>query len=121
MLVCRVCAEAVTALTEAWCGSCGEVYHLNQRNDVVAKDCGRVWISEEHLALEFACDICLVPPPASGLDDVLDLVEAAEAAGVSQEWLEAESVAGRVPHRRTAGGVLLFVRKDLPGVQGGHG
>ena len=121
VLVCRVCSEEITAFTEAWCGSCGEVYHLNQRNDVVARDCGKVWISEEHLALEFACDTCLVPAVPAGLEDVLDLVEAAEAARVSEEWLAAEAAAGRVPHRRTAGGVLLFVRKDLPAVQGGHG
>lgn len=121
VLVCRVCSEVVTSITEAWCGSCGEVYHLNQRSDLPGKDCGRVWINEEHLALEFACDVCLLPPVPTGLDDVLDLVEAAAAMGVSEEWLAAEAAAGRVPHRKTAGGAHLFVRKDLPGIQGGHG
>ena len=115
---CCVCSEAVTPAMEAWCNSCGSAYHLNQRTDVEAKDCGQVWINQEHLALEFACDTCLGGGPPE-LDDVLDLTEAAEAGGVTEEWLAAEVAAGRVPHRKTAGGVLLFVRRDVPSPRSG--
>jgi hypothetical protein len=120
-IVCIVCTETVVSDHEAWCNACGKPYHLNQRSDVPGKDCGMVWINEEHLALEFACNTCLEPAPAAGLDDVLDLAEAAEAAGVTPEWLAAEAAARRVAHRRTGSGVLLFVRGDIATLAGGNG
>jgi len=43
----------------AECNWCDGRYHLNQRNDVEAKDCGAVWIDEQYLALQFACQNCL--------------------------------------------------------------
>lgn len=43
----------------AECNWCDGRYHLNQRNDIVAKDCGQVWIDEQYMALQFACDNCL--------------------------------------------------------------
>lgn len=58
-VVCIVCGEdAATAMT-AECNWCDHRYHLNQRNDVEAKDCGQVWIDEQFLALQFACFNCL--------------------------------------------------------------
>ena len=111
-LVCVVCTEELTETTEAWCGQCGESYHLNQRSDMPGKDCGSVWINEEHLALEFTCSNCLNPAPP-GLDDVLDLDEAAAAAGMAPAQLAAAADRGAVAHRKTSGGVYLFVRKDL--------
>jgi hypothetical protein len=56
---CVVCAEAATFTTSAECNWCDGRYHLNQRNDVEAKDCGAVWIDEQYLALQFACQNCL--------------------------------------------------------------
>lgn len=56
---CRVCGDLTTEHSNATCNSCGGVFHLALRTDVPAPDCGQVWISEEHLALEFACDTCL--------------------------------------------------------------
>jgi hypothetical protein len=41
------------------CSNCGERFHLNHRNDQPGKDCGAVWVSDQHLALEFACQRCL--------------------------------------------------------------
>jgi hypothetical protein len=41
------------------CNSCGERFHLNQRNDQPGKDCGAVWVNDQYLALEFACQRCL--------------------------------------------------------------
>jgi hypothetical protein len=43
----------------AECNWCDQRFHLNQRNDVEAKDCGEVWIDEQYLALQFACRTCL--------------------------------------------------------------
>jgi len=43
----------------ATCNWCNGVYHLNQRNDIEARDCGQVWIDEQYMALQFACDTCL--------------------------------------------------------------
>ncbi len=48
----------------AECNWCDQRYHLNQRNDVEAKDCGEVWIDDQYLALQFACQNCLTGPAA---------------------------------------------------------
>ena len=59
VIVCVVCDEPVDAGMSAACNWCNGIYHLNQRNDVDAKDCGQVWIDEQYMALQFACDACL--------------------------------------------------------------
>ena len=59
LFLCVVCGEAVSEAASAECNWCGRRYHLNQRNNVEGKDCGRVWIDEQFLALQFACDSCL--------------------------------------------------------------
>jgi hypothetical protein len=109
---CTVCGDDVAPPNEAWCGACGESYHLQQRTDVPGKDCGSVWINDEHLALEFTCNNCLNPVPP-GLDDVLDLDEAAIFAGYAPGDLAAAAERGAVRFRKTSSGVYLFVRKDL--------
>jgi hypothetical protein len=58
-LKCAVCGESMTFVQSAECNWCDQRYHLNQRNDVEAKDCGEVWIDEQFLALQFACNNCL--------------------------------------------------------------
>jgi hypothetical protein len=109
-----VCGEAVEPHTEAFCNNCGLVYHLNQRTDLPGRDCGEVWISEEHLALEFACDTCLHPAEDAGsLDDILDAGEAALFVGMAEQSLVAIAVSGQIRHRRTGSGVYLFERRDL--------
>lgn len=113
---CWVCGEHVEPHTEAFCGQCGRAYHLNQRTDMPGKDCGQVWINEDHLALEFACDRCLHPEPevvAADLAQILDIAEAALAAGLAEAVLAAAAEAGSLRHRRTAGGVYLFERRDV--------
>ena len=57
--VCVVCGEPAHPGMSAECNWCDGRYHLNQRNDVEAKDCGQVWIDEQYMALQFACDNCL--------------------------------------------------------------
>lgn len=109
---CSVCGGGLEPHTTAACNNCGKAYHLNQRQDMAGADCGQVWINEEHMALEFACDTCLNPPSQS-LTEVLDLEEAAIEADVPVAVLEAAAIAGQVRHRRTAGGLLLFTRADV--------
>jgi len=61
---CRVCNQPLTDEIET-CNNCDHPFHLRKREDSTAPDCGEVWINEQFLALEFACDICLgkVPDP----------------------------------------------------------
>jgi excisionase family DNA binding protein len=115
-----VCGEALEQHTEATCDNCGQLYHLNQRTDLPGKDCGQVWINDEHLALEFACNTCLHPAPAPAiLDEVLDVSEAAELTGLSEDALRRAADRGELRHRRTGSGVYLFVRGDVePLIQG---
>ena len=56
---CVVCGEAANERNASICNACGERFHLNQRNDTDGRDCGAVWINEQYLALEFACQRCL--------------------------------------------------------------
>ncbi len=56
---CTVCSEAAPAGSASVCHSCGEPFHLNERNDVEGKDCGAVWIDEQYQALRFGCQRCL--------------------------------------------------------------
>ena len=65
-IVCTVCNELGDEKSTSVCHSCGEPFHLNPRNDAPGKDCGAVWINEQFLSLEFACQRCLdqdQPPP----------------------------------------------------------
>lgn len=68
-VICVVCGDVAAFTMSAECNWCDGRYHLNQRNDVETKDCGAVWIDEQFLALQFACNTCLaaqgVPVPAS--------------------------------------------------------
>lgn len=56
---CVVCTEAADDSNSSYCVFCNQRYHLNQRNDRPGKDCGDVWINDETMALEFACQGCL--------------------------------------------------------------
>lgn len=58
---CVVCGESAPFPMAAECNWCDQRYHLNQRNDGDAKDCGRVWIDEQHMGLQFACFNCSKP------------------------------------------------------------
>lgn len=65
--VCRVCGEPTTQYSNAACSWCVAPFHLALRQDIPARDCGQVWINEQFLALEFACNDCLAgrPPGAA--------------------------------------------------------
>ena len=62
---CAVCGEPLQEAESALCGQCDRRFHLNQRNDADAKDCGDVWIDEQYLSLRFACFNCLGRPTAA--------------------------------------------------------
>lgn len=71
-LRCVVCDEPVEERMSAACNWCDQRYHLNQRNDIDAKDCGQVWVDDQYLALQFACDNCLADggsPPSRADSD----------------------------------------------------
>ncbi len=111
---CSVCGEFIAVHMHALCNACGLPYHLNQRNDIPGDDCGQVWINEEFLSLEFACNTCLAPPVETGsLDDILEAGEAAEAFALPQSTLVSAAEAGALRHRKTASGVYLFQRGDV--------
>jgi len=112
LISCSVCGGEIAPHMEAFCNNCAKPYHLNQRADMPGDDCGQVWISEEHLSLEFACNVCLNPAPAS-LDDVLDMAEAALLVSLSEDAIAAAAEGGMIRHRRTSSGVYLFQRVDL--------
>ena len=111
---CSVCGQVIAAHMLAICNSCAQPYHLNQRNDLPGDDCGQVWINEEFLSLEFACNICLAPPEeTASLDDVLEAGEAADAVRMSVGDLVAAADRGELRHRKTASGIYLFQRADV--------
>ncbi len=56
---CVVCGEVAAPRMSSECNGCNGRFHLNQRNDIEARDCGQVWIDEQYLALQFACNNCL--------------------------------------------------------------
>ena len=111
---CSVCGEFIAVHMHALCNACGLPYHLNQRNDIPGDDCGQVWINEEFLSLEFACNTCLAPPEEIGnLDDILEAGEAADASGLTHAEIVAAAETGALRHRKTASGVYLFQRGDV--------
>jgi len=59
---CHVCGQPLTSDIEN-CNNCDRPFHLRKREDSSAPDCGEVWINEQYLALEFACDLCLGKSP----------------------------------------------------------
>lgn len=68
---CNVCGEDIPPDRLAACNNCHEHYHLRTREDQDGTDCGEVWINEQYLSLEYACNHCLgaassEPPVATG-------------------------------------------------------
>ena len=58
LLSCHVCSKPIVGdLT--YCNKCDRAFHLSVRQDSSDVDCGEVWINEQYLALDYACDVCL--------------------------------------------------------------
>jgi hypothetical protein len=68
LALCHVCDEPLTGET-ASCHNCDRLFHLRHREDSTGPDCGEVWINEEFLNLEFACDVCLGKRPDAGAEE----------------------------------------------------
>ncbi len=68
---CHVCGEALDGDLN-YCNRCERPFHLRRQEGSEERDCGEVWINEQYLALEYACDDCLgkgsrgEPPVAHG-------------------------------------------------------
>lgn len=56
---CTVCGEPIPSDRLANCNNCHQPYHLRTREDQPGEDCGEVWIHEQYLSLEYACNNCL--------------------------------------------------------------
>jgi hypothetical protein len=69
-LLCHVCGEAIAG-EPTTCNVCDRPFHLRVREDEPGPDCGDVWINEQYLSLEFACDVCLGKRHARGREEPL--------------------------------------------------
>ncbi len=68
LLLCHVCSKPLLGdLT--YCNNCDRPFHLRQSEAGADPDCGEVWIHEQYLALEYACDTCLGKHPAGGVPE----------------------------------------------------
>ena len=56
---CAVCGGPLTRNASADCYMCGQLFHLGLTTDSVVDDCGQVWLDDEAMALQFACNSCL--------------------------------------------------------------
>ena len=85
----------------AECNWCDQRFHLNQRNDVEAKDCGAVWIDEQYMALQFACNACLADVDRTGAA-VPPTARATSVAPAAQRASASSSEPRRRRYRRRA-------------------
>lgn len=82
---CVVCGELLRPDAQADCYSCGQFFHLALTATAGVEDCGQVWIDDEVMALQFACNGCLEEtggaseePAAGGADGERSRVQRAE-------------------------------------------
>ncbi len=57
---CSVCGEPAAPDARSDCYRCGEYFHLRLTTTATGPDCGDVWIDDEVMALQFACQNCLM-------------------------------------------------------------
>ena len=57
--LCTVCGEPTSEGASALCNGCNERFHLSLGKDPVARECGRVWVNEQFMTLEYGCLRCL--------------------------------------------------------------
>ena len=63
---CVVCGGPLRPDAQADCYSCGQFFHLALTATAGVEDCGQVWIDDEVMALQFACNGCLGENGAAG-------------------------------------------------------
>ena len=57
--ICTVCGEPAADGASALCNGCNEPFHLAVRQGSDEKECGRVWVNEQFMTLEYGCLRCL--------------------------------------------------------------
>jgi hypothetical protein len=57
--ICTVCGEATSEGSSATCSGCNEPFHLALREGTDSPECGRVWVHEQFMTLEYGCLRCL--------------------------------------------------------------
>ena len=57
--LCTVCGEAAPEDASAVCNGCNEPFHLSLGKNPAPRECGRVWINEQFMTLEYGCLRCL--------------------------------------------------------------
>ena len=63
---CVVCAAPLQSDAQADCYRCGGYFHLALTTNSTVEDCGQVWLDDEVMALQFACNGCLDENGAAG-------------------------------------------------------
>lgn len=58
-LACHLCDQPMGEHETADCYLCGKLFHLQMIETADGPDCGDVWIDDEVLALQFACQNCI--------------------------------------------------------------
>ena len=102
---CAVCDAPLRSDAQADCYSCGRFFHLGLTADSDVADCGQVWIDDEVLALQFACNRCIdAQTGASAQDEQVGKV-GEEASGAPARVQRAEpGISARDLARRRRGG-----------------
>lgn len=94
---CAVCGGPLHPDAQADCYSCGQYFHLGLTANSDVEDCGQVWLDDEVLALQFACNSCLEAQsgaaPGSDADD--DAPEAPPQVARAEPGLSARDLARR--------------------------
>ena len=63
--LCTICGDAVDENSPALCNGCDEPFHLAVSQGSGEKECGRVWVNEQFMTLEYGCLRCLGELPAA--------------------------------------------------------
>lgn len=92
---CVVCDGPLRVDAQADCYSCGRFFHLGLTADSEVDDCGQVWIDDEVLALQFACNRCIAEQ--MGVDEQGDeeVPDAASRVQRAEPGLSARDLARR--------------------------
>lgn len=58
--VCPICLEELVPVHQTSCVYCEGVFHLRMKENVVAKDCGSMWLDEDSESLLIMCKTCQI-------------------------------------------------------------
>ena len=102
---CAVCDEPLRPDAQADCYSCGRFFHLGLTADSDVADCGQVWIDDEVLALQFACNRCIdAQTGASAQDEQVGEVDEGASDAPTRVQRAEPGLSARDLARRRRGG-----------------